>query len=107
VAALVRSLVSCDPRQHALDQTDASALTGADLVVVDVDGAPEEALALLTSLHETSNPPPVLALCAARNVELRRRAGQVATVVATPVDSETLQAAVLDALGSVAAFVHE
>lgn len=105
VAALVRALVTCETVQRTLGADTPSDVIGADLVLVDVDGSPEEALALLEELAEISNPPPALALCSARNLQLRTRASAFAPVVATPVDSDTLQAAVLDALGQVSVFV--
>ena len=107
VGALVRALVTCETNQQTLGDQTEDAVLGADLVLVDVDGSPQEALDLLERLAEISNPPPVLALCSARNVALRKQAGNYATVVATPVDSETLQGAVLDALGQVSVFVPE
>lgn len=107
VAALVRALVTCQTRQHGLHAGILDEVLGADLVLVDMDGSPAEALTLLESLAEISNPPPVLALCSARKAELRKEAGQYATIVATPVDSETLQANVLDALGQVSVSVDD
>lgn len=105
VAALVRSLVTCETHQHGLHGDILEEVLGADLVLVDMDGSPAEALTLIESLAEISNPPPILALCSARKTELRKDAGQYATVVATPVDSETLQTNVLDALGQVSVTV--
>jgi len=105
VGALVRALVTCETHQRSLDDDPETAVLGADMVLVDVDGAPVRALELLRFLSEISNPPPVLALCSARNAQLRRDVGRYATVVATPVDSEILQNAVLDALGQVSALV--
>ncbi len=107
VGALVRALVTCETNQLTLGPDIREQVLGADMVLVDADGAETEALTLLEALAEVSNPPPVLALCSARNVQLRKSAGRFATVVATPVDSETLQSAVLDALGQVSAFVGD
>jgi CheY-like chemotaxis protein len=103
VAALVRALVTCETKERNLEPGVDAQLAGADLVLVDVDRSAAVALALLERLAQMSNPPPVLALCAGNNPQLRAQAGRFATVVSVPVDSDTMQAAVLTALGQVAA----
>jgi uncharacterized protein (TIGR02266 family) len=107
IAALVRALVTCEIVQRTWGDDARTEVLGADLVLIDVDGAPPEAMELLEYLAEVSNPPPALALCAARDVKLRAEASQFAPVVATPVDSDTLQTAVLEALGQVAVFMED
>lgn len=99
--ALLRSLVTCETRQLALKPGIEAAIDRADLVVIDVDGHPRNALALLDALHHRSEKIPALALCAERDGELRARAGKYAAVVPTPVDKRDLQRKVLETLGRV------
>lgn len=107
IAALVRALVTCEIEQRTWNEDARTQVLGADLILVDVDGAPDEAIQLLEYLSEISNPPPALALCAARDAQLRASASRFAPVVSTPVDSDTLQTAVLESLGQVSVFVEE
>ncbi len=99
--ALLRSLVTCETRQLALRPGVEQAIGRADLVVVDVDGHPRNALALLTELHHREEKPPVLALASSRDAELRARVARYAVVVPTPVDKRELQRRVLETLGQV------
>jgi uncharacterized protein (TIGR02266 family) len=99
--ALVRSLLTCETRRLSLDGWADGLLDRTDLLIVDVDGNPDLALALLARVAGTGTP--TLALCSARNLPRRRAAGVYARVVPTPIDSEELQTCVLETLGSVRA----
>lgn len=99
--ALLRSLVNCQTRNLALRPGIEAQIGHSDLVVVDVDGHPRNALALLDALHHRDERPPMLALCSERDEELRTRAGKYAAVVPTPVDKRELQRKVLESLGQV------
>lgn len=99
--ALLRSLVNCQTRNLALRPGVEATIGHSDLVVVDVDGHPRNALGLLEALYHREERPPMLALCAERDAELRARAGKYAAVVPTPVDKRELQRKVLESLGQV------
>jgi len=108
--ALLRSLVTCETRQLALCPGVAELIAHADLIIIDVDGDPPAALALLDDLHRRAarsggdeHPalPPIVALCGTRDAELRARVARRASVVPTPVDKRELQLKVLETLGRV------
>lgn len=99
--ALLRSLVTCQTRQLALRPGVAQTIGQVDLVVIDVDGDPKNALELILDLRQRTESPPILALCDARDSELRARIGRHASVVPTPVDKRELQLKVLETLGQV------
>ncbi|MFO7561702.1 MAG: TIGR02266 family protein [Enhygromyxa sp.] len=99
--ALLRSLVTCETRQLALQPGVAQVIGRADLVVVEIDGDPPAALELLDSLHQQDDPPPILALCGLQEAQLRARVTRRASIVPTPVDKRELQLKVLETLGQV------
>ena len=99
--ALLRSLVTCETRQLALRPGVAQTIGRADLVVIDVDGHPPTAIALMQDLNARDESPPMLAMCAGRDPELRARVSRYARVVPTPVDKRELQLKVLETLGQV------
>ncbi|NVB42083.1 TIGR02266 family protein [Pseudenhygromyxa sp. WMMC2535] len=99
--ALLRSLVNCQTRQLALQSGIEHVLGRSDLVLVDVDGHPRNALALLESLRNRDETPPVLALCNDRDADMRERVARFASVIPTPVDKRELQLKVLEKLGQV------
>lgn len=99
--ALLRSLVTCQTRQLALRPGVAQTIGQVDLVVIDVDGDPQSALDLIVDLRQRTEAPPILALCDARDPELRARVARHASVVPTPVDKRELQLKVLETLGQV------
>ena len=101
ISALLRSLVTCQTRHHPLTMDDLAPLVGADLVIVDVEGHPPQAVAMLQRLAELSPPPPTLALVSERASGLAASVPPGGRVVFTPVDSATMQAAVLDLLGGI------
>lgn len=111
IGALVRALVTCSVREHELSlqaapewtEGTAHSLASSDLVIVDIDAAPDRALSLLQHRPEGGDAPAVLALCSARNVALRQRAGVYAHVLPTPVDADELQTCVLSTLAAVPA----
>ena len=113
---LVRSLLTCETEQLALDPGVDTRISRADLVIVDVDSAPDLAVEVLDMIRTdqfkrvekvleklAARGSPALALCSARKVELRARLLALARVVPTPVDSQELQTRVLESLGQVAA----
>ena len=99
--ALLRSLVTCDTRQLALRPGVEQVIGAADLVVVDADSHPRNALALLQELYHREARPPALALCRARDPDFGARVRRYAQVVPTPVDKRELQLKVLETLGQV------
>lgn len=101
IAALARSLVHCEAHHRPLSPNLAPSLGHVDLVIVDVDASPEEGIELLKQLAALSDGPPALALCLAREVDLRAEASRYARVVPTPVDSTELQSSVLATLSQV------
>lgn len=101
VAALARSLVTCETVHHAVDSVFAPDLSGADLVIVDLDSSPNEAMDLLRALEAMDGGPPTLALVASDNVRLRQVAETVAQVIPMPMDSAELQARMLERLARV------
>ncbi len=101
VAALARSLVTCDTHNHTFETAVAPDLSDADLVVVDVDAQPGAAMDLLQALGELDSPAVVLALVAGNSPELQAAASQFAHVVRTPVDKKQLQRALLERLAHV------
>lgn len=106
IAALVGSLVTCTTTHHPVLAVEAQTLSGADLVIVDLDADPDAGLELLADLDHADPRPPVLALCSARAVDVREAAQAHARVVPTPVDSVELQSSVLQTLTEVAGQVH-
>ncbi len=96
--ALLRSLLSCETRQFELDDRVSLQIGRSDLLVVDLKGAPEVAIALLREISNRERPPPILALCSANDPGLHDRAVQYARVVSTPVDSGELRTRVLETL---------
>lgn len=111
IGALVRALVTCTVNEHELSleaapewtQGTTHSLASSDLVIVDLDAAPDRGLALLQHRPEGIGAPSVLALCSGRNVELRHRAGAYVHVLPTPVDADELQTCVLATLAAVPA----
>jgi uncharacterized protein (TIGR02266 family) len=101
VAAQLRSLVSCETTEHEVDPRLAGVFADADLVVIDIDSAPDDALTLLAGLSRLRPPPPRVALCDARDVSRRSRAQRLARVVPTPVDVEQLRTCVLETVTQV------
>ena len=99
--ALLRSLVNCQTRQLALRAGVEQAIDQPDLLVVDVGSDPEVALVLLAALSKREHSPPILALCNARDPQLRERVAEHARVIPTPVDKRELQLKVLETLGQV------
>ena len=99
--ALLRSLVTCQTRQLGLRPGIAASIGDIDLLVIDVDGDPRNALDLIEAMQMRDDPPPILALCGARDPELRARVGRHAAIVPTPVDNRELQLKVLETLGQV------
>jgi len=103
IAALARSLVHCETHHRPVSRDLAPSLGHADLVIVDMDADPEEGMELIKDLASRPDAPPALALCLAREVELREEASRYARVVPTPVDSTELQSSVLATLSQVQA----
>ncbi|PRP93485.1 PilZ domain protein [Enhygromyxa salina] len=99
--ALLRSLVTCQTRQLALRPGVVQLIGQVDLLVIDVDGDPNNALDLILNLQQRTEKPPILALCGARDPELRARVSRHARIVPTPVDKRELQLKVLETLGQV------
>jgi hypothetical protein len=79
----------------------AASIGEVDLLVVDVDGEPRQALDLIEAMQMRDDPPPILALCGTRDPELRARVGRHAGIVPTPVDKRELQLKVHETLGAV------
>ncbi len=96
--ALVRSLVTCDTRRHAMHPGVEQHVSGADLLLLDVDAAPQTAVAILHALGSMQDGPPALALCDPKASGVRNTASKLARVVDTPVDRDALQQAVLETL---------
>lgn len=96
--ALVRSLVTCDTRRHAMHPGVEQHIAGADLLLVDVDAAPPTAIAILHALGNLQDGPPALALCNPKASGVRATASKLARIVDTPVDRDALQTAVLETL---------
>lgn len=103
VAAQVRSLVSCETVEHECDPRLAEELADGDLVVVDTDSAPEDALKLLGKLSNGSPRPPLVGLCDPRDTERHRGTLRFARVVGTPVDVDELRTCVLETVTEVIA----
>jgi uncharacterized protein (TIGR02266 family) len=101
LGAKVRSLVTCTTTHRAVDPDRAPTLTGVDLVIVDVDSAPEPSLRLLERLAEFERPPPRLALCDPKSGTVWSRAIALARVVKTPIESDALRKSVLETLTQV------
>lgn len=101
VAALTRSLLTCETREHRLAPELAPVLHGADLVIVDLERYPERGLMVLEELGALERPPPRIALCPGRDDELRPKAAALARVVPTPVDNRELRQQVLEAVSEV------
>lgn len=101
VAALVRSLLTCETHEHRLAPDLSPALRDADLVIVDLERYPERGIVVLEELGRLSRPPPRIALCPGRDQELRGQAAALARVVPTPVDNGELRQQVLDAVAEV------
>lgn len=103
VAAQVRSLVSCETVEHECDPRLAEDLADGDLVVIDTDSAPEDALSLLANLAGGTPKPPLVGLCDPRDAERHRGVLRFARVVATPVDVDELRTCVLETVTEVLA----
>lgn len=101
VAALVRSLLTCETKEHRLAPELAPELRDADLVIVDLERYPERGIAVLEELGALPRPPPRIALCPGRDEELRPQAAALARVVPTPVDNGELRQQVLEAVAEV------
>ncbi len=102
VASIVRTLVTCHPRERSVAEAAASVddVGGADLLILEVGASPEAALAVLRELAALPHAPPRIALCDARN-EARTRCISLARVVGTPIDPGELREAVLDSVAQV------
>jgi hypothetical protein len=103
IAAVVRSLVTCETQHHALRAELAERLLDSDLVIIDLSQRPETALALLRELSLKSAAPPRLALCPDGDGDLRARAIRWARVVPVPIDAEDLRGCVLETVAQVEA----
>lgn len=101
VAALVRSLLTCETHEHRLAPDLAPVLHDADLVIVDLERYPERGIVVLEELGALQRPPPRIALCPGRDEDLRPKAAALARVVPTPVDNRELRQQVLEAVAEV------
>ncbi len=101
VAALVRSLLTCETHEHRLAPELGPTLADADLVIVDLERFPERGIMVLEELGGLDRPPPRLALCPGRDEQLRPKAATLARVVPTPVDNRELRQQVLEAVSEV------
>lgn len=101
VAALVRSLLTCETHEHRLAPDLAPTLVDADLVIVDLERYPERGIVVLEELGALERPPPRIALCPGRDDEMRPKAAALARVVPTPVDNRELRQQVLEAVAEV------
>ncbi len=101
VAALVRSLLTCETREHRLAPDLSPTLRDADLVIVDLERYAERGIMVLEELGTLPRPPPRLALCPGRDDALRTQAATLARVVPTPVDNRELRQQVLEAVSEV------
>lgn len=101
VAALVRSLLTCETHEHRLAPDLAESLRDADLVIVDLERYPERGIVVLEELGGLPRPPPRIALCPGRDEDLRPKAAALARVVPTPVDNRELRQQVLEAVAEV------
>ena len=101
LGAKVRSLVTCETTHKPVDPELASAFEGVDLVIVDVDSAPEFALELLERLDRLDTPPPRVALCDPKSGPTWSRAMNLARLVKTPIDPDELRTNVLETLTQV------
>jgi uncharacterized protein (TIGR02266 family) len=102
LGAKVRSLVTCETVPRAVDPDMAPTFADADLVIVDVDSAPQRSLLLLERLAACNPPPPRVALCDPKSGPLWSRVVGLARALETPVDSDALRKSVLEALTQVA-----
>jgi uncharacterized protein (TIGR02266 family) len=103
IAAVVRSLVTCETQHHGLRAELADRLVDSDLVIIDLSSRPETALMLLRELSLKVVAPPRLALCPEAETDLRNRAVRWARVVPVPIDAEDLNACVLETVAQVEA----
>lgn len=101
VSGQIKSLVTCELAEDAVSLELADDLAEADLVVVDVDSAPDEAVELLQALSSLERPPPRVALCSESDVEHFGRVSRHARTVRTPVDSGELRTSVLETVSQV------
>ncbi len=101
VAALTRSLLTCETREHRLAPDLGPILRDADLVIVDLERYPERGIEVLEQLGALDRPPPRIALCPGRDESLRPKAAALARVVPTPVDNRELRQQVLEAVSAV------
>jgi uncharacterized protein (TIGR02266 family) len=101
VAALVRSLLTCETHEHRLAPDLGPTVRDADLVIVDLERYPERGIVVLEELGALERPPPRIALCPGRDDELRPKAAALARVVPTPVDNRELRQQVLEAVAEV------
>lgn len=101
VAAQVRSLVTCETHERPVDPDLHEALARADLVIVDVDSAPDAALELLARLSRMERPPPRVALCSDADAGRFGRVSRHARTIRTPVDGAELRTGVLETVTQV------
>ena len=83
LAALIETLVKCQVKHLKLRAGVASQLRDADLVIVDLEPAPTDAMALLAELRATPPSPPVLALCNRDKTDLRQQASKHAAAASS------------------------
>lgn len=101
IAGQVRTLVRCKTSEFDSPIGLLDEVERADLVVVDGNAVPDEALAFVTALGELKRPPPRVVLCEAAATERRQSFSQRARLLDTPVDPRELREVVLDGLSQV------
>lgn len=102
LVAQMRSLLTCETTVHQVSRALTETISGCDLVIIDVDSAPEDARALLDQLANLPQPPPRVALCAGSARDRRRELAPLAKIVRTPVEADDLRANVLEAVTQIA-----
>lgn len=105
VAAIVRSVVSCETKEFTIAAATAAidVLAAADLVIVEVGSDPVPGLALLKAVGAVSRPPPRVGLCDARGDVRTRIVSSGARSIGTPIDAGEIRECVLDSLAQVEA----
>lgn len=106
VAAVLRASLTCETELRTVDRALAHQLDDADLVIIDLDRARGEGTALLEGLASRADPPPWLLLSEEVTSPGLRRARALGRLVQTPVDSEELRAAAIEAIAHVRALVR-
>ncbi len=101
LASQIRTLVRCETSEFDSPVGLLDEIASADLVVVDANTVPDEALAFLNALMTLQRPPPRVALCEGTQSERRSRLSSLARVVDSPVDPTVLREVVLDSLSHV------